>query len=60
LLELIAAGLFAERLIPVDDEDGNAAVAAASPLASRKARRETGSDMKGPPRRIQAPLRHGI
>jgi hypothetical protein len=51
LLELTAAGRLALRLTNADDEvDGRATLAAATPLAPRKARRETGSDMKDLPR----------
>jgi hypothetical protein len=46
LLELTAAGRVALRLMNADEVDGNTTLAAATPLAPIKVRRETGSDMK--------------
>jgi hypothetical protein len=49
LLELTAAGRVAVRLTNADEVDGNAMLAAATLLAPRKTRRETGSDMNDLP-----------
>jgi hypothetical protein len=49
LLELTAAGRLTLSLTNADEVAGNATLAAATPLAPRKVRRETGTDMKGPP-----------